>query len=260
MFHVVHEIRLDAETRRVLSDFLDRIARIAGERGGQPVPIADVPRADAAATDAMTPAAASNHSALADPRPAGEEPASLDVSSTPANGAGALSAPATLPAGAAFSRPPRVLWSPERDAILRREYPAGTKNPIILAAVNALPGVELHLSQLYSRVSWLNLKRPAGRDRMAAARAARKVGAGNDRPRAPIPPPVAAVRPTGEAAPPRSVLRQGPIVADKAQIMRWANQRGLCADGKLDLVVVNRKARDLGLPEFELAQIGGRAA
>lgn len=60
------------------------------------------------------------------------------------------------------------------------------------------------------------------------------------------------------AAPPAS-QQQAPQRASKDAILRWANQRGLCMDGVLDLDVVNAKARAIGAVPFELEDPPRRA-
>jgi hypothetical protein len=42
----------------------------------------------------------------------------------------------------------------------------------------------------------------------------------------------------------------GRRAASHEYILQWANARGLCMDGKLDLQAVNEKARALGLPDW----------
>lgn len=60
------------------------------------------------------------------------------------------------------------------------------------------------------------------------------------------------------AAPPPP-QQQAPQRASKDAILRWANQRGLCMDGVLDLDVVNAKARAIGAVPFELEDPPRRA-
>ena len=53
------------------------------------------------------------------------------------------------------------VWTPERQAIVRRDYPAGIAIDDILRAVNALPGKPIHRDRIAIQASKMHLRRPA---------------------------------------------------------------------------------------------------
>ena len=54
------------------------------------------------------------------------------------------------------------LFSPERDDVLRRCWPAGVLPKIVLAEINDLPGPQVTKDQIATRATSLRLKRPDG--------------------------------------------------------------------------------------------------
>jgi len=237
-------------------------------------------------------ASAANQSPQGDARPAGGEPAAfLDVSSQ-------TQAPAdvTNPAGASFLGTPKpVLWSAERDDVLRDGYPAGQTNRVLLDRVNALPGRVVVLAQILPRCMYLKLRRapavhekpPAPTTRAAAPAAQDTTQDAPDfierteadilqwcafakyKAAAPLTPEkVEAINAFrhGKGLPPYQLIAKPsppppkqPHVASYGTILRWANDRGLCMDGVLDLNVVNAKARALGATPFVLEEPPRRA-
>lgn len=244
-------------------------------------------------------------------RPAGDEPALLDVSSPPSPAPAAVppaglgdgtQAPAamTKPAGASF--PPMakpVLWSPERDQVLRDGYPAGESNRQLLDKVNALPGREAVLAQIVPRCMYLKLRRapsvvsPAGRlpTDPASIAPVTSIASGDEEVVEPLERTATEIMQWcgfakykftgrlddarladinafrhGKGLPPYKLISappppppQKPHRASYKTILHWANQRGLCMDGNLDLAVVNAKAVQLGLAPFELEEPPRRA-
>ncbi len=154
-----------------------------------------------------------------------ERPAPLPAPVTAAGSPPAAAAPsAPVP-----SRSP--VWTDERKAVVRREWPRGTEAPEILRMLKALPGKPLPapaVRRLGIKAAELGLRRP---EQPAA-------------PRTTIPARVPAVA-------------TGPVQAEWEQLERWAADRGFAQrldhrDREASLALVNAKRRELGLPPFVL--------
>jgi hypothetical protein len=147
------------------------------------------------------------------------------------------------------------MFTPERNAILRRDYPAGVSIEVILQRLHTLPG------------------RTVPRDRVAVQ--AGKLGfnrGGLIKPTQSPEPPVPAVNRMDvlrqvaasinarEAAPRVGIDPGAPISADFEQVRRWAAERGVQFGDWDDLPAVNSRRERLGLPSFkrEFAMIGRR--
>lgn len=127
-------------------------------------------------------------------------------------------------------------WSAERDAILRRDYPANVPLGTILERVNALPGPRIAPKKLSNRcVVSLHLRRS-----VAAVQSPTPVS---------ISP---AISRQARALADAAAVMQKPVVATKEQILFWNGQHGLSAL-HLDLVETNAKRRRIGLAPFQLA-------
>lgn len=203
--------------------------------------------------------------------------------------------PAKAPANAAVApvdrataeRPPvsgnssakEPIWTPERCAILRRDYPAGVSTDTILERVNALPGKWVQRDRIAIKAHSLGFNR-GGLLKPAAPTAPpapavdlsrldtlgvvveRKVHA--VAPAAPTStpkPPVAAPQPKSRmealAAVSRAIQEKPPadpgepVFAGFEAVRRWAGERGLTFEAWDDLPVVNSKRERLGLPRFK---------
>ena len=150
-------------------------------------------------------------------------------------------------------------WTPERDAIVTRGYPAGRALDALRGEINAMPGPPVNNKLIGIRAAFLGVKRSG----VAAPPAAPAPTPPPPMPTPPMPPPP---MPT----PPPPIYRQAPIAlapaankppadpgtpifADQATIRGWAGQRGLAtAHDPLDLAVINRKRIEFGLPPFAL--------
>ncbi len=144
--------------------------------------------------------------------------------------AGESSTPADLPIQ-------YVGWSAARDAVMRRDYPAGVDIETLLQRLNALPGRRLAKADVWQRTGPLKVRRTvAGSIALA------------DTPAGDAPVPVAASVP-GVA--PTSVAPSRIRFADVPTIRKWAGERGLDFDGH-DLSEINARAERLGVPIFVL--------
>lgn len=304
------EITLSAETRAFLTGLVDQLARalvvdrvaveariraeplqdVDAGQGGMPfgtvasgAPSASVPTPPSTApanSPAVSPIATASPGGNS--RPAGDMPAAfLDVSSETQ---APVASRTSDTAGASFPRASKpILWSPERDAVLRDGYPAGQTNRVLLDRVSALPGRQVVLAQILPRCMYLKLRRapgvhekpvrptePAAADivpdvlerteadilqwcafakyKVAAPLTAQNIEGINAFRRAKGLPPYQLI------AKPSPPPPKHPHTASYGTILRWANDRGLCMDGVLDLDVVNRKARALGATPFVLEE------
>lgn len=122
-----------------------RAARRSIRRPARAPAPADPPRPHAAAV-AASPASSRVASATEIP------PAEAGVSSL-------ILAPAQTSAPAAFSAPPKR-WTPERDAVVKREYPIGTPAPVIARLLNAMDGPPVTSQQVHVRASIVGVRRP----------------------------------------------------------------------------------------------------
>lgn len=184
----------------------------------------------------------------------------------------AAPAPATPPAPVAKAPTidsgdvDRRLSTPEREAVVRREWPKGTSVHEVLAMVHQLPGREMTATRLGIWANQLGLRRPPKPAQQELA---------------PPPPPAAALDPAKpiQAAPesrtdimrriaavqPRAVVPPQPVPRepmpnevrmDAMQMMQWAGARGLYLHlpiGEEDVKRVNAKAVDIGHPPIVYA-------
>lgn len=196
-----------------------------------------------AAADAMTEilpgkgnhtsAAQGRVAAAPSPRPAGDQSANSDVSSS-----NSAFAAMSLPAAKALlpHRGPRGgRYTEEQEATLRRMAWQGHSDPEIAEALCRMPGGALPTAGA-----------------IAKKRVKEGIAPGRDAVRRPP----ATIIPAGQA--PTAAMRaranpKGTRLATRSFIERWAGERGLCNGGEpLDLNKINAKARELGLPDFVL--------
>ena len=156
---------------------------------------------------------------------------------------------ATAPAPEPTGRLKR--WTPERDAVIRRDYPRDIDNAMILAQVNALPGLPCNAKMIGIRAFALGVGRSQARlathgfPKPAAPKAMSAPVASAPPPQPPAPEP-AAPRPARVHLPPASA--NGKIYAAPATISAWIAQFGV--DFKGDMLPVNRVAARMGMPEI----------
>jgi len=155
--------------------------------------------------------------------------------------------------------PPAALRLPqrtrEREAILRRDWPAGVATKDLAAAINALSGAPMSNGSIAVWANALQLQRPVeylatlkpNIQKMLAARGLPPVGA------AAPPPPVAVApavpqteRPTPPPLPAHS-LEDGKVYATFAEIRAWAGFYGFAYDGS-NMDRLNKLRAAKGLP------------
>jgi hypothetical protein len=153
----------------------------------------------------------------------------------------------------------RSRWSsPERDAVLRAHWPAGSGYAVIWPLLEAAsPGQPMPVlkDHIAARAAYLGLRRPPSAlvVHLAAARAARAPRGVADAPAAPPPPPVAvapAVPQTERPKPPplpAFSLEDGKVYATFAEIRAWAGFYGFAYDGS-NMDRLNKLRAAKGLP------------
>jgi hypothetical protein len=134
------------------------------------------------------------------------------------------------------------LFTPERNAIIRRDYPLGVSTEEIRRRLHALPGREVRRDRIAIQAHKLGVGRPTG--------------AACDRPPAePLSQPqsrMEALAMVSRSISPQPAFDPGdPVAADFNQVGHWAGQRGLQFSTWDDLPAVNRKREALSLPPFK---------
>lgn len=153
---------------------------------------------------------------------------SLAGSPRPTSSAAGAAMPERPAAEVSFAgkRSPSAQYSEAQIATIRRMYLAGATDAQITDSINQMPGarplrIALSVKLVEMRKKGLLAKR--------ADMAPRELK---------ISSPAPGANPKGARN------------ATRGWLLQWANQRNMCADGVLDLAVVNAKARQLGLPDF----------
>ena len=215
-------IRLEITASGPLLAALDRLASAFGARA-----LARVPHSPEIA----------EAQASVEPDAPGQEPVAVfgDASGplvAPTAVAGVPQAP-LHPKGHAGCAPERVVYTPERIEVLRREWPKGTDVHEIGELLAALPGAPVvSTGAIGVRAAGLGLRRPSGHG---------------------VPPKAAPA-----SRPMLDVSGGPPVVVDWQQMEKWAAERGISSselygmERKKALALVNAKRKDLGLPAFRL--------
>lgn len=183
------------------------------------------------------------------------------------------------------------LFSPERNAIIRRDYPLGVSTDAIMARCHALPGREISRRKIAVHAAYLGVRRPVATTKDVAvcsdAQAAepqpkidlsrlQSLGVVIERKSSsphtaasPTPPKKQAPQPQSrmEAIAAVSHIQRvpidpgEPIAADFEQVRQWADQRGMAFSSWDDLPAVNRKRDTLGIATFKrrFATVGPRS-
>jgi hypothetical protein len=138
-------------------------------------------------------------------------------------------------------QPPLPKYSPERNAVLTRDYPAGVLISKIHDAVNSLPGPKVSREAMVVHAcSRLGLRRPATSAKLAPAPVAAPASSVVAAPAAPPPKPPAPVLSGIDARP---LNHNGKIEATYSEIRDWAARQHIKYDGgNMDLV---NKARSI---------------
>lgn len=141
---------------------------------------------------------------------------------------------------------PLEVWTPERVALLRRDWPAGVPVDALETALNALPGQRVKRDRIAIKAAYLGVKRPK-----AAPVPAVPVAQSAPLAAAPVPPapaPTPAIGPFG-------MDEHGFERVPYATAYAWAGQRGLASvTHGMELAAVNRKRQELGLPPFRIVK------
>jgi hypothetical protein len=159
--------------------------------------------------------------------PAGSMQASVDVfppTAQPAGERNKVARPAAASSGGG-------VWTPERTALLRKEY-GRTKRRVLFDHLNRLPGKPIASEMgLATKARDLGLQQPRGAERNGSGPSAGAPG--------PVSPTLVAVQ------------------ADFETVMRWALTVGVSVASPRELPGVNKLREKAGLPPFQL--ISGRA-
>lgn len=182
------------------------------------------------------------------------------------------------PAPPALPHPTLAYWSPERDALLKEQYPAGVLMKAIKAALHELPGQPLTSQVINTRVNGFKLRRPPGftlsgmqepvaDDPTSPTDAAPPPLRPRGRPPAPTLPPVAAEAPDPPPAAPgvpkmdsvamahreRVIAQRSPpaIPRTRAQIVQWAALSKCPHGDPFDLAKINAFRASNRLPPYE---------
>lgn len=193
-----------------------------------------------------------------------------------------------LPSGApSLGRPAADdrMFSPERNAIIRRDYPIGVSIDAIMVQCHALPGREIPRNRISIQAGKLGVGRPSDAPyvRVASPEATRSpvTKAAEPQPKIDLsglrtlgnvverksPAATPSQTPTKQQAPQpqsrmeaiaavshiqRAVVDPGePIAVDFDQVRQWAAQRGITFSSWDDLPAVNRKRDALGIATFK---------
>jgi hypothetical protein len=158
------------------------------------------------------------------------------------------------------------LFTPERNAIIRRDYPLGVSTEEIRRRLHALPGREVRRDRIAIQAHKLGVGRPTGAacDRPPAEPLSQPLASvpaltfpspvpTPSKPTAPQPKSrMEALAMVSRSISPQPAFDPGdPVAADFNQVGHWAGQRGLQFSTWDDLPAVNRKREALSLPPFK---------